>query len=88
MKQKLPLILNCQRATEFCDKVQYSEMDFRGKLRLRFHLMFCHACKTYWRRNRRLTHLLEKADLHTCSTQQKKRWQQQLEREQARNSLP
>ena len=87
MKQKLPLILNCQRAAEFCDKAEYREMNLTGRLRLKIHLMFCPSCKTYWKRNRKLSLLLEKADLHTCSTHQKKRWQQQLEKEQARNSL-
>lgn len=85
MKQKLPLIINCQRAAEFCDKTEYHEMNLSGKLRLRFHLLFCQPCSVYWKRNRKLSHLIEKADLHTCTSEEKKRWQQQLEREQAQD---
>lgn len=85
MKQKLPIILTCQRAAEFCDKTEYHEMNLSGKLRLKFHLMFCQACRAYWKRNRKLSHLLEKADLRICTSEEKRRWQKQLEQEQARN---
>lgn len=88
MKQKLPLILDCPRAAEFCDKMEYHEMDWPGKLQLRLHLLFCPECRGYLKRNQKLTELLQKADLHTCTEQEKKQWQQQLQQERSKRSTP
>ena len=81
MKQKLLFFLDCSRAAEFCDKTEYREMNFIGKLRLRMHLLFCSDCREYRKRNQKLSHLLEKANLHTCTSEEKKRWQQQLQQQ-------
>ena len=88
MKQKLPLLLDCPRAAEFCDKVEYHEMDWLGRQQLRLHLLFCADCRGYWKRNRKLTQLLQKADLHTCTEQEKKQWQQQLQQVKSQESAP
>lgn len=85
MKQKYFTILDCKKAEEFCDKAEYQETNIIGKLRLRLHLFFCKNCQKYHQRNKKLSSLLQKADLHTCTKEEKSKFKLQLEREGVKN---
>lgn len=78
MKVKKLLTLSCSEAEEFCDKVQYQEAGLLTKAKLRLHLLFCRTCKDYTRKNLKLTALLKKASLKTCTKQEKERYKKQI----------
>lgn len=50
-------ILCCEKATQNCDKAQYSECTFWNKIKLNLHLVICGACRKYTKNNSKLTKL-------------------------------
>ena len=79
MKVRELFKLNCSEAAEFCDKAQYREAGFLSKLKLRLHLIFCPPCKEYTKKNLKLTSLLKKASIKTCTQKEKERYKKQIE---------
>ena len=64
--------LSCAEAANICDKTEYQEASTRERLKLKLHLFFCKTCKNYYDRNKKLTDLLQKSKLKTCSNQRKR----------------
>ena len=73
--------LECREANHICDKNQYKEAKFWEKVRLTFHLMYCHACKKYKVRNNKLTKLMKNADVKTVSSEDKNIFKERLKQE-------
>ena len=73
--------MNCEEARRFCDKEEYAEASFAERLRFRLHLWFCLACKQYKKQNKKLSNLLKKAALKTCTPAEKRAFQEQLKKE-------
>lgn len=71
MQKKKLFYLNCAEALEFCDKSEYKEASLSNKFRLRLHLLLCENCKKYHQQNRRLSFLMNKASLKTCTSEEK-----------------
>ncbi len=71
--------INCSEAENFCDKAQYREAGFRNKMKLRLHLLFCKTCKDYTRKNLKLTKLIKKASIRTCTRQEKESYKRKIE---------
>ena len=63
--------LSCAEAANVCTKAEYDEAGFMEKLRLKLHLYFCRTCKEYNQNNKKLSSLLQKAKINSCSSQQK-----------------
>lgn len=78
MKLKRLFKLNCSEAEEFCDKVQYKDASFMDKTKLRVHLLFCMTCKEYTRKNTKLTALLKRASIKTCTKQEKEQYKRRI----------
>lgn len=70
MLKKL-LYLDCAEALKFCDKAEYKETSLSNKLRLKLHLLFCESCKKYQQKNQKLSLLIKKARLKTCTREEK-----------------
>ncbi|WP_246054326.1 MULTISPECIES: hypothetical protein [Antarcticibacterium] len=75
------LFVDCSEAAHCCDKVQYEEASFFEKLKIHLHLIICKPCKKYSNNNIKLTSLIKKADLKTCTEEEKKAWKEKIEKE-------
>ncbi len=54
------------------------------KVKMMFHLLFCSRCRDYTNKNTRLTHLLRKAELKSCTEEEKKQWKEKIDGEIAK----
>lgn len=79
MKLKQIFMINCSEAAESCDKAQYREAGFLEKLRLSIHLHFCSSCQNYTRKNLKLSALLKKASIKTCTKKEKEQYRKKIE---------
>ena len=78
MKIKRIFKLDCSKAEQLCDQAQYREAGFLSKTKLRLHLLFCKTCKDYTRQNVKLTSLLKKASIKTCTRQEKENYRKKI----------
>lgn len=70
--------INCSKARRCCDKVQYEEASVLEKWKLKFHILYCKACKKYTQSNSKLSSLLKKASIRTCTKEEKKKFKEQI----------
>ena len=73
--------MNCEEARRFCDKEEYAEASLMEKIRLRLHLWFCFACKKYKEQNKKLSNLLKKAALKSCTPAEKEAFREQIRKQ-------
>ncbi|WP_019668175.1 hypothetical protein [Eudoraea adriatica] len=73
-------MINCEQASTICNKKQYQEASLLEQIKLSLHLMFCKACSSFSRKNRKLTILCNKADLQILSEQEKIKMKETIER--------
>lgn len=78
--------LDCAAAANACHKLEYREAGLTERLRLKFHLILCSPCKDYSKKNHRLSSLLEKADLHSCTKEEKEVFRQRMEQQNSDTS--
>lgn len=81
MSKNKSLFVDCSEAANCCDKVQYKEASFFEKLKIRLHIALCGPCKEYSTKNTKLTSLMEKSDLKTCTEEEKKQWKEKIDKE-------
>ena len=79
MKVRNFFILDCSQAERCCDKAQYNEAGFLEKIRLKIHIRFCKTCNKYTKKNTRLSALIKKASIKTCSKEEKEAYRKQIE---------
>ena len=77
-------IFDCSKAEGCCDKSQYNESSIREKMCMLLHLIFCKTCRNYTSKNTKLTRLIKKSNLKTCSEEEKKAWRNKIEKEMAK----
>lgn len=73
--------LDCEAAAHTCDKFAYEEAGLADRLRLRLHLFLCPPCKDYSHKNHKLTELIKKADLRSCTEEEKAAYRQRMREE-------
>lgn len=78
MKRLHLMKLSCAEAEKVCTKAEYKEAGFIEKLRLKLHLYFCRTCNDYYHNNKKLSNLLKKADIKTCSSQEKEAFRNKI----------
>jgi hypothetical protein len=64
-------MISCEEAAVICNKSQYREASLYEKIKLKFHVLFCASCALFSKKNKKLTSLYEKANLH-CLTEDDK----------------
>ena len=84
MPKRKFFIFDCSKAENCCDKSQYDEAGTREKLSMLMHLLLCKPCRKYTSKNTKLTHLIRKSKLKTCSEEEKKAWKNSIEKEMAK----
>lgn len=77
----MKLFVNCEKAGHYCDKCQYEEAGFWEKLKLRFHVAVCHACKKHAQRNKKLTQLLQNPKVKKMPESCRKRLLKEIDQE-------
>lgn len=75
------LFLDCSRANHCCDKAQYDEASLVEKMKIHLHNFFCRPCKEYTTTNNKLSALVKKANLKSCTEEEKKSWKKEIEKE-------
>lgn len=81
MNNKKTLFIDCSEAAYCCDKKQYNEASLPEKLKMLLHLVFCKKCRKYSSHNNRLTELMEKSNIKTCTEDEKKVWKEGIKKE-------
>lgn len=71
-------MMSCEKAAVICNKAQYREATFLEKIKLKLHLLLCKTCAGFSKKNKELTTLCEKANLHSLSESEKERMKQRL----------
>lgn len=79
MTKRKALFIDCSEAAQSCDKAQYKEASLYEKMKIHLHIFFCKPCKNYTKQNSKLTELIEKSNLKTCSEDEKKVWKAEIE---------
>ncbi|MCM4168473.1 hypothetical protein KCTC52924_02048 [Arenibacter antarcticus] len=69
---------NCKEAEIICTKIQYKEATLFEKIRIRIHLLMCRTCKTFIKKNTKLTSLCDQANLRTLPLEEKERLKKAL----------
>ncbi|MFZ0489899.1 MAG: hypothetical protein WBV11_07945 [Salegentibacter sp.] len=81
MHKKTSFLIDCSEAADCCDKAQYDEAGNLERMKMLLHLLFCSRCRDYTMKNTRLTKLLRKAELQSCTEEEKRRWQEKIDSE-------
>ncbi|RKS44926.1 hypothetical protein BC962_2598 [Gillisia mitskevichiae] len=81
MNNKKTFLVDCSEAAKCCDKSQYKESSIAEKVKMLLHLVFCKNCRKYSSNNTRLTKLIEKSNIQTCTEEQKKAWREKIKKE-------
>jgi hypothetical protein len=61
--QKEKLFYTCEEARFACDKKQYGDLTLWEKIRLKVHMFYCDYCRTYAKRNEKLSQLFKKVGI-------------------------
>jgi predicted anti-sigma-YlaC factor YlaD len=80
----MKLFIKCEEANHTCDKTQYGEASFWGKIKLNLHLVLCAACRKYSARNAKLTQVIRKSKHEYLADDQKKQMKERLEKEMSK----
>lgn len=72
-------MINCEKASTICNKKQYREATLLEQIQLGFHLLYCKACAAFSRKNKKLTILCDKANLHILSEQEKEQMKEKMD---------
>lgn len=59
----MKIMVPCDEAHHVCDKSQYKEASLWEKLKLYMHLVYCRACRTYSKNNKKLSNTMYKAKI-------------------------
>ncbi|WP_239000341.1 hypothetical protein [Hyunsoonleella ulvae] len=70
MKKKL-LFISCDEAKHICDKAQYDEASSWEKIKLNIRLSWCRITRAYYKRNTKLTEVLESAKTDSLSPKER-----------------
>lgn len=72
-------MISCEKAATICNKIQYKEATFMEKIKLTFHLFICKTCSEFTKKNKELTSLCDKANLHSLSEKEKVDMKEKIE---------
>ncbi|HFS66922.1 MAG TPA: hypothetical protein ENK67_01770 [Flavobacteriia bacterium] len=73
------IIINCDEATQICDKNQYCQASNFDKIRLSIHNILCKKCRLYSEQNNLMTRLF-KVHLHPEKEHLKKEEKENLKK--------
>lgn len=71
----------CKKAKQLSDKKQYQEVSIIQIFRLRIHLFRCRNCRSYDKKNGRLTEMIEIAKIKVLGPDEKISMKRRLQKE-------
>lgn len=86
MKRLNLMKFSCAEAANVCTKAAYKEAGFFEKLRLKLHLYFCRTCNEYYHNNKKLSSLIERAEIKPCSSKEKENYRETIRNSSSNNS--
>ncbi len=75
--------LDCAEAAHTSHKKEYREAGLTDKIRLKFHLLLCPPCKDYSKKNHKLSDLLRKAKIDSCTQDEKERLRERMRQQKS-----
>lgn len=79
MKKRIKsLFISCEDSVQCCDKAQYNEASLWEKMRIHIHIAFCKPCRDYTSKNVKLTKMIKKANIKTCTKKEKENWEREI----------
>lgn len=84
MKNRKIFFIECSEASRCCDKAQYDEASRFDKFKIHLHNFFCRPCSDYTEKNVKLTKIIKKAEIKTCSEAEKQSWRDKITQETAK----
>lgn len=84
MKNRKIFFIKCSESSECCDKAQYDEASVFEKIKIQLHNFFCKPCSDYTAKNVKLTKIIKKADIKTCTEAEKQSWREKIISETAK----
>lgn len=75
------MFLSCDEAQHCCDKTQYNEANLFEKIKLNIHLIYCKACRTYTKKNSKLTKVLSRNKSESMENSEKKSLEELFKKE-------
>jgi len=81
MEKKYDIFLSCDDAQHCCDKTQYNEASLLEKIKLNIHLIYCKACRTYTKKNTKLTKVLNRSTSQTMENSEKQSLEELFKKE-------
>lgn len=68
----------CKDVEILCTKAQYNEATLLEKIQLKLHMLICKTCKTFVKKNTKLTSLCSQAKIKTLPVEEKEKMKQTL----------
>lgn len=84
MKKRKMFFIECSESSRCCDKAQYNEASLIEKFKIHLHNFLCKPCSDYTSKNVKLTKIIKKAEIKTCSEAEKQSWRDKIYKESAK----
>lgn len=84
MKKRF-LFITCEEAMHICDKSQYDEASTWEKLKLNIRLSWCRVTRAYFKRNSKLTEVVNNANAECLKADERKAMEQKFQEELAKH---
>tara|TARA_R110000868_G_scaffold291002_4_gene551335 strand:- start:11971 stop:12198 length:228 start_codon:yes stop_codon:yes gene_type:complete len=68
----------CKDVEIICTKAQYKEATILEKIKIKLHVLVCHTCKSFSKKNTKLTSLCSEANLKTLPFEEKEKMKEKL----------
>ena len=75
------LFVSCDEAMHICDKSQYGESTGWERVKLSIRLSWCKITKAYFKRNNKLTDVVQKSNINVLKNAERNKLQEQFEKE-------
>ena len=83
--EKRFLFITCEEAMHICDKSQYDEATLWEKIKLNLRLSWCKITRAYYRRNSKLTKVVNSSKADCLKTNERKAMEEQFKKELAKH---
>ncbi|KPM32547.1 Glycine dehydrogenase [Croceitalea dokdonensis DOKDO 023] len=75
------MMISCEKAADICNKSQYNEATTWQIVRFKLHILLCKTCAVFTKKNTKLTHLCDQANLQQLQKEDKEAMKAALKKE-------
>lgn len=73
------LLISCDEAKHICDKAQYDEASSWERFKLNLRLAYCDITKSYFKKNTKLSEVINKSDVKCLENEERNKLQKQFD---------